>query len=135
MSPWPVRMVSRWRLTRSYLSSSSPFFLNLLRRNKHQHPLIYMRGLKSEDLVAMIDFLYCGEANVYQENLDSFLAVAEELQLKGLMGSGAEKKVEDNMKRQNPRNIIQKHNQPNKQLFSQVQTYLILCIKLKLRPI
>ena len=72
------------------LASSSPFFLNLLRRNKHPHPLIYMRGLKSEDLVAMIDFLYFGEANVYQENLDSFLAVAEELQLKGLMGSGAE---------------------------------------------
>ena len=31
-------------------------------------------------------FLYCGEANVYQENLDSFLAIAEELKLKGLMG-------------------------------------------------
>ena len=25
------------------LASSSPFFLNLLRRNKHPHPLIYMR--------------------------------------------------------------------------------------------
>jgi len=66
------------------LASSSPFFDNLLRRNKHPHPLIYMRGLKSEDLVALIDFLYYGEANVYKENLDSFLAVAEELQLKGL---------------------------------------------------
>merc|ERR1719187_980249 len=77
------------------LASSSPFFLNLLKRNKHPHPLIYMRGLKSEDLVAMIDFLYFGEANVYQENLDSFLAVAEELQLKGLMGSGAEKEIEE----------------------------------------
>merc|ERR1712204_62063 len=63
------------------LAASSPFFLKLLRRNKHPHPLIYMRGLKSEDLVAMIDFLYFGEANVYQENLDSFLAVAEELSL------------------------------------------------------
>jgi len=68
------------------LASSSPFFLNLLRRNKHPHPLIYMRGLKSKDLMAMVDFLYYGEANVYQENLDSFLAVAEELQLKGLTG-------------------------------------------------
>jgi len=46
--------------------------------------------------VAMIDFLYFGEANIYQENLDSFLAVAEELQLKGLMGSGAEREKEDN---------------------------------------
>merc|ERR1712129_306407 len=80
------------------LASSSPFFLNLLRKNKHSHPLIYMRGLQPEDLVAMIDFLYFGEANVYQENLDSFLAVAEELQLKGLMGSAEEEVEESNNK-------------------------------------
>ena len=68
------------------LAASSPFFREILRRNKHSHPLIYMRGVKSNDLLAMVDFLYCGEANVFQENLDSFLAIAEELQLKGLMG-------------------------------------------------
>ena len=38
-----------------------------------------------------MDFLYCGESNVFQENLDSFLAIAEELQLKGLMGNTDEK--------------------------------------------
>ena len=75
------------------LASSSPFFQNLLRRNKHPHPLIYMRGVKSVDLSAIVDFLYCGEANVYQENLDSFLAIAEELQLKGLMGKGGDNEV------------------------------------------
>ena len=31
--------------------------------------------------MAMMDFFYHGEANVYQENLDSFLVLAEELQL------------------------------------------------------
>jgi len=93
------------------LASSSPFFLNLLRRNNHPHPLIYMRGLKSEDLLAMIDFLYHGEANVYQENLDSFLAVAEELQLKGLMGSSAEKETEE--VNEKPQSI--KKSQPKKQ--------------------
>ena len=45
-----------------------------------------MRGIKSENLLAIVDFLYYGEANVYQEHLDSFLAIAEELKLKGLMG-------------------------------------------------
>ena len=40
-----------------------------------------MRGMKSEDLLAILDFLYCGETNVYQEDLDSFLAIAEELEL------------------------------------------------------
>jgi len=69
------------------LAASSPFFQQLLRRNKHPHPLIYMRGVKSEDLVAIVDFLYYGEANVYQENIDAFLAIAEDLKLKGLTGN------------------------------------------------
>ena len=47
-----------------------------------------MMGLKYEDLVAIVDFIYNGEANVYQENLDSFLLLAEELKLKGLMPVG-----------------------------------------------
>ena len=68
------------------LAMSSPFFENILKRNKHPHPLIYMRGVKWDDLLAIVDFLYFGEANVYQENLDSFLAIAEELKLKGLTG-------------------------------------------------
>ena len=68
------------------LAACSPFFRDLLRRNKHPHPLIYLRGVKSEDLVGIVDFLYSGEANVNQENLDSFLAIAEELELKGFLG-------------------------------------------------
>ena len=66
------------------LIASSPFFLNLLKRNKHPHPLVYMRGLKFENLLSLVDFLYHGEANVFQDNLDSFLGMAEEFQLKGL---------------------------------------------------
>ena len=68
------------------LAASSPFFQKLLGRNKHSHPLVFMRGMKIDDLTAIVDFLYCGEANIAQENLDSFLAIAEELQLRGLVG-------------------------------------------------
>ena len=47
--------------------------------------------MKSEDLLAVVNF-YHGEANVFQESLDSFiLAIAEELQLKGLIGKTDEK--------------------------------------------
>ena len=67
------------------LSSSSPFFKKLLAKNKHPHPLIYMRGIKSGDLSAVVDFLYHGEAKVFDEDLDSYLAIAEEFQLMGLM--------------------------------------------------
>ena len=72
------------------LASSSPFFMEILKKNKHPHPLIYMRGVKSEELVALVDFLYNGEANVFQDNLESFLVLAEELRLKGLTGSKGE---------------------------------------------
>ena len=77
------------------LAASSPFFMDLLKRNRHPHPLIYMRGLKSEILSAIVDFLYFGEANIFQENLDSFLALAEELKLKGLSGTGGSGKVKE----------------------------------------
>ena len=58
--------------------------MKILQRNKHPHPLIYLKGFQFQDLLAIVDFLYFGEANVYQENLDSFLAIAEELKLEGL---------------------------------------------------
>ena len=68
------------------LATSSPFFKMLLGRNKHPHPLLYMRGVKYANLLAILEFLYRGEANLFQDDLDSFLAFAEELQLKGLTG-------------------------------------------------
>lgn len=72
----------------------------MLRRNQHQHPLIYMRGMKSDDLASILDFMYFGEiemsqvfmisspclhfSHILQVQLPEFLAVAEELKLKGL---------------------------------------------------
>ena len=76
------------------LIASSPFFQKILKRNKHPHPLIYMRGVTPENLMAMVDFLYHGEANVYQENVDSLLVLAEELQLKGLRRNQPDKEAE-----------------------------------------
>ena len=77
------------------LAASSPLFQNLLRRNKHAHPLIYMRGTESTHLKAIVDFLYYGEANIYQENIDNFLKLAEELKLKGLNGEGSNKNPDE----------------------------------------
>ena len=40
--------------------------------------------MKSDDLKAIMDFLYEGEANIAEQNLENFLALAEELKIEGL---------------------------------------------------
>jgi len=66
------------------LSACSPFFRNILRRNSHQHPLLYLKGVKYRELLAVLNFMYVGEVSVAQEELNVFLSVAEELRVKGL---------------------------------------------------
>ena len=43
-----------------------------------------MKGVTAQELVAMVDFLYLGEASLNKESLDAFLSLAEELRLRGL---------------------------------------------------
>jgi len=71
------------------LSACSPFFRNVLRKNPHQHPLLYLKGVKYQELLSVLNFMYQGEVNVAQEELNSFLAVAEELRVKGLTQSNS----------------------------------------------
>ena len=66
------------------LTASSPFFMNILKTNKHSKPLIYLKGFKAKAMLSLIDFIYHGLADVYQDDLDEFLLKAEELQLRGL---------------------------------------------------
>jgi len=66
------------------ISACSPFFRNVLKRNPHQNPLLYLKGVRFNDLQAVLNFMYHGEVNVAQEDLNSFLAVAEDLKVKGL---------------------------------------------------
>ena len=66
------------------LSACSPFFRSILKQNPHQHPLLYLKGVDFTDLQSVLNFMYHGEVNVAQEELNSFLSVAEDLQVKGL---------------------------------------------------
>ena len=46
------------------ISAFSPFCRTLLKINKHAHTLIYMRGVKSRDLAAAVNFMYKGEVTI-----------------------------------------------------------------------
>ena len=66
------------------LSACSPFFRLIFKSHPHQHPLLYLKGVNHDDIAAILEFMYQGEVNVNQKDLPSFLAVAGELQVKGL---------------------------------------------------
>ena len=66
------------------LSASSTFFRNVLGKNPHAHPLIYVRGVKFTHLKSLITFIYSGETNVAHEDLGSFMELAEDLKVQGL---------------------------------------------------
>ncbi len=66
------------------LAVCSPFFRSVLQRNPHDRPLIYLKGVKFAELAAVLNFMYHGEVNVAQEELNSFLLIADELKVKGL---------------------------------------------------
>ena len=68
------------------LTTCSPIFKSMLQKNKHSHPMIFMRGIKSNQLRLLLEFMYLGETSVYQEDLNDLLKVGEELQVKGLAG-------------------------------------------------
>jgi len=68
------------------LSAASPFFQTILKRNPHSHPLLYLRGTNKKDIMSLLDFIYSGETQVPQEDLEDFMALANSLQVKGLIG-------------------------------------------------
>jgi len=75
------------------IAACSPFFRNVLRKNQtpnqNQNLVLYLKGVKYKELVSVLNFMYMGEVNVAQDDLNSFLAVAEDLRVKGLtQGSG-----------------------------------------------
>jgi len=67
-------------------ATSSSVFNNILRRYSHPHPMIYLRGLKASDM-ALLEFMYCGEVKVKEDQLQSFLAAAQELNVQGLISN------------------------------------------------
>jgi len=101
------------------LSACSPFFRNLLIRNPHQKPLIYLKGIRFEELKTVLKFMYLGEAQLPQEELTAFLSAAKELQVKGLNcddGSGKvatpnnKRKADDSLADILPKKLTHSHS-------------------------
>ena len=77
------------------LSACSQYFKNILKKNRHSNPLLCLDGVTTSELQFVLDYIYHGEVQIFQENLDRFLAVAEKFQLEGLINLPERSKQEE----------------------------------------
>ena len=77
------------------LSAASPVFENILKRNPHDHPLIYLKGTNKEQVELLLEFIYSGETKVPEETLNQFLVLAESFSVKGLSEDTKSKENEE----------------------------------------
>ena len=67
------------------LSSSSEYFKSILTSKSHSHPMLCLSGVSSTDMKNILDFIYNGEIQICQDNLDQFLTIAQRFKLEGLL--------------------------------------------------
>lgn len=94
------------------LSACSPFFKTVFKQNPHNHPLLYLKDIQFDHLQSVLNFMYHGEVNVAQEDLNNFLAVAEELKIKGLTQNGSEENSKRTKEESKPKSNTQDYTAP-----------------------
>ena len=77
------------------LAASSPFLAKILKKSPHKHPLIFLSGISSINLNLILDYVYLGEVQLFQEQLDDFLLASSKLKISGLTGNENEEEYED----------------------------------------
>jgi len=68
------------------LSACSNTFKAILKETQAAHPVIVLWDVEARDLAALLDFMYNGQVDIQQDDLERFLIVAERLQVRGLSG-------------------------------------------------
>ena len=66
------------------LCAFSPFFKNILLKISSPHPVIYLSGISYKDLLSILQFIYKGETQIEDIELDSFLESGKKLKVLGI---------------------------------------------------
>ena len=74
---------------RILLSSCSNMFKFIFKSNKNSNPLLFLCGINSKNLRYILDYIYHGEVNIFQDQLDIFLESAQKLEIQGLLSNQA----------------------------------------------
>ena len=72
------------------LSACSEFFKTIFSTNVSTNMCLYLDCATSKEIGLVLDYIYQGEVNLYQEQLDSFLESSEKLEIEGLLSGKQE---------------------------------------------
>jgi len=107
------------RAHRVVLSTWSPVLSEIIKNTEYPNPVIYLRGFREQDLVSMVDFMYCGEAHIKESDLETFLNAAKDLQVSGLTpenNEGGSDTADWNMADGDIQSHIQSYSNTNKRI-------------------
>ena len=76
------------------LSASSSYFKKIFMKNNQSNILLCLEGTTKNDLQNILAYIYHGEVQIFQDDLDRFLAIAQRLKLEGLLEESVEQKFE-----------------------------------------
>ena len=84
------------------VSVSSEYFKNIFKNMKNSsQPVLCLQGTNSGDLSNILEYVYNGEVQVFQDKLDHFLSIAHRLKLNGLINSEDPRQQEEEIKMDN----------------------------------
>ncbi|XP_063853534.1 longitudinals lacking protein, isoforms H/M/V-like isoform X3 [Scylla paramamosain] len=66
------------------LSACSPYFQRLFSETQDRHPIVVLKDVGHGELRALLEYMYRGEVNVAQDQLEPLIRTAESLKIKGL---------------------------------------------------
>lgn len=66
------------------LGASSSKFKTMLQQTGKREPLIYLSGVSYKEMRSLIDFMYLGQTEIGQEDLEHFLEISAKFDVKGL---------------------------------------------------
>ena len=67
------------------LGASSPVFRNINENFREKESVIYLKGIKYEQMESVLRFMYLGEVKISEDSMNGLLNVAKEFQIKGLL--------------------------------------------------
>ena len=76
------------------LSCCSTFFKFVFKKAVQNNVVIYLKGVKGNQMNSILDFIYHGSTNVHENQLTTFLETANDLKIRGLVETSKLQRIE-----------------------------------------